>query len=99
MSDLVPFETFLAETAAARPEQYNEALAAGARQAGVEPETARAEFERMKDHILAYYQGVRPVRSFAGPGGETVDCIPFEQQPAARAEVAAGRRLAQTAPP
>jgi hypothetical protein len=99
MSHPVPFDVFLAETAAARPEQFAAALQAAARQAGVSPEVARAEFERMKEHILSYYQEVQPVGSFLDADGQTIDCVPFEQQPSVRTAIAEGHAVARTAPP
>jgi hypothetical protein len=98
MSAIVPFKKFLEETAAARPEQYADALEAAARQVGITPEAARAEFERMKAHILSYYEGVEPVGSFQDRNGQTIDCVPFEQQPAVRAALAEGRPVARKAP-
>lgn len=95
MSAAVPFDVFLAETAAARPEQYEAALAEGARLAAITPEEARAEFERMKAYILSYYRGVRPVGSFLDRAGQTFDCVPFDQQPTVRAARAAGHPVAR----
>jgi hypothetical protein len=98
MADVIPFEVFLTETARARPEQYAEALAAGSRHSRVTPEVSRAEFERMKAYLLSYYQGVQPVGSFVNPSGQTIDCVPFEQQPSVRAAIAAGHQVAGTVP-
>jgi hypothetical protein len=83
MSDVVPFEEFLARTRAARPEQY-----------GVAP----AEFEKMREYILRYYQGVQPVRSFRNEAGQLIDCIPIEQQPSARAATESGHKVVRTPP-
>lgn len=99
MPDVKSFEVFLAETAAARPEQYAEALADGARRAGVALETARAEFERMKAHVLSFYEGVRPVNSYVNASGQTIDCVPFEQQPSVRAARAAGHQITRPVSP
>jgi hypothetical protein len=99
MSEVEPFEEVLARPAAARPEQYAGALRAGAERAGVAPEAAPAEFERMKAHILHFYQGVRPVHSYLDAAGHPVDCVPFDQQPSARAAAAAGHKVFRTPPP
>jgi hypothetical protein len=98
MSAIVPFDEFLAETAAARPEDYAGALAEGARQAGVAAEVARAEFERMKAYILAHYEGVEPVGSYLDANGQTVDCVPFDQQPTVREARRRGIAVARWAP-
>jgi hypothetical protein len=84
MDPIEPFKAFLARTAAARHEQY--------------PEVTATELERMKAYIRDYYEGVRPTSSYADAGGHAVDCVPFEQQPTARAAIAAGHKL-PTAPP
>jgi hypothetical protein len=98
MSTLIPFDVFLAETASARPEQYAEALEAGAAFAHITPEAGRAEFEKIKDYILGYYKDVQPLGSFLDANGQTIDCIPFEQQPSVRAARAEGLVVARTAP-
>ena len=53
-----------------------------ARTSAVENEDA---FEEMKQHILELYRGVEAQHSFlVEDGGQVVDCIPIEQQPAIR---------------
>jgi hypothetical protein len=95
MADVEPFDKFLARTAAARPEDYLEALRAAGESA---PADAAAEFERMKAYVLGYYEGVRPVRSYLDSLGRPWDCVPFEQQPSVRAAHAAGLKV-PAAPP
>ena len=99
MGPVEPFETFLARTAADRPEQYAEALRDGARRAGISAEQAVVEFERMKAHILHYYDGMHPVGSYPDAAGNPVDCVPFEQQPAFRAAAKTGHGTIPTPPP
>ena len=98
MSTPEPFDQFLAHTAVARPEDYESALRNAAVKWGLARETAVAEFERMKAHILRYYEDVHPVRSFLDPAGQPVDCVPFEQQPTVRATQAVGHPVLQTSP-
>ncbi|MDB5343905.1 MAG: hypothetical protein JWP89_2282 [Schlesneria sp.] len=43
------------------------------------------EFEKMREHVLKLYQGVDVPHSFQDESGQVFDCIPIEQQPAARA--------------
>lgn len=43
------------------------------------------EFEKMREHVLNLYQGVDVPHSFQDESGQVFDCIPVEQQPAARA--------------
>jgi hypothetical protein len=79
MSDIVPFEVFIRKTAAARPEDY--------------PDVAPAELERMKKYLLqTLYKNVHPVRT-TQVGGRTVDWIPYDQQPAVRTALEAGRSV------
>ena len=90
MPPIEPFDQFLARTAAARPEDFADDMRTAAASCGLSSEGAVAEFERMKAHILRYYEGVRPVCSCLDAAGQVVDCVPFEQQPAVRAAAAAG---------
>jgi hypothetical protein len=99
MATLTPFDVFLTETAAATPEQYAEALVAGAQHAGISLKDAEAEFEKMKAHVLSYYEGVHPVGIFEDALGQIIDCVPFEQQPAVRSARAKGLSVAVAAPP
>jgi hypothetical protein len=84
------FTDFIARTATAQPEQYAEACRAAAARWGMSVERVAAEFARMKAHVLSHYVGVQPNHSFVNAAGQTVDCIPFEQQPAVRAARRAG---------
>jgi hypothetical protein len=90
MDQVEPFTEFLARTANARPEQYSDAIRAAAERHGLSVERVTAEFERMKDYILRYYEGVRPICSFLNAAGQAVDCVPFQEQPSVRAARAAG---------
>ena len=98
MSSVEPFDAFLARTAAAKPEDFATELQLAADQHGLSPDAAAAEFKRMRDHVVRYYEGVHPVRSFLTAAGEAVDCVPFEQQPAAQAAQAAGYSVASFTP-
>jgi hypothetical protein len=97
MPPIEPFDQFLARTAAASPDDYADDLRTTAKRCRISPEGAVAEFERMKAHLLRYYEGVRPVYSCLDAAGQVVDCVPFEQQPSVRAAAAAG--YPQTLPP
>jgi hypothetical protein len=90
MNQVEPFTEFLARTANARPEQYSDLIRAAAERGGLPVEKVTAEFERMKSYIVGHYEGVRPAHSFLNAAGQPVDCVPFEQQPTARAARAAG---------
>jgi hypothetical protein len=98
MDQVEPFTEFLARTANARPEQYSDAIRAAAERHGLSVERVTAEFERMKNYILSYYESVMPVHSFLNAAGQPVDYVPFEQQPAVRAARAAGY-LTEVSPP
>jgi hypothetical protein len=99
MPHVEPFSEFLERTKTARPEDYAEALqeAAARRQVSFADQTA--EFERMKNFLLGRYEGVAPLSSFSDAAGQTVDCVPFEQQPAVRAARAAGYPVDVAPPP
>jgi hypothetical protein len=99
MSDSEPFEEFLRRTREARPEDYADAVRAGAEFAGRAPQAVAAEFERMKQYILDTYEGVHPVGSFLGPSGQVIDCVPFDQQPSVRAARAAGLEVTRRPSP
>jgi hypothetical protein len=98
MSALVPFDQFLAAIIVAKPEDFADALGFGAAFAGVTPEIAHSEFDRMKAYLLSHYEGVHPVGSYLDEMGQTVDCVPFEQQPTVRAAVKRGILVARTGP-
>lgn len=84
MSQVEPFEEFLARTTAATPDEYAPLMKAAAEKWNLSPPRMAEEFERMKAYIADFYEGVVPVSSFLGAGGQPVDCIPIEQQPSAR---------------
>jgi hypothetical protein len=42
------------------------------------------QFEEMKRHVARLYQGVDVAHSFADGNGQIFDCVPIQQQPAAR---------------
>lgn len=94
-----PLGEYLASVAAARPEDYAEAIEAGARTAGITIEEAQAEFEEKKSLLLERYEGVQPVGSYRDANGLIFDCVPFDQQPAVRAARRAGLSVARGAPP
>jgi hypothetical protein len=99
VSDIVPFDDYRATVSAARPEDYAEALDAGARAAGLTLEEVRVEFEKMKADILSNSAGVHPVGSYRDTNGQVFDCIPFDQQSSVHAAHLAGHSVARTAPP
>jgi hypothetical protein len=74
-----PFDLFLKKTAEARPEDYP----------GVDP----GELDRMKRYLLdTLYKNVHPVRTTV-ESGQTIDWIPYSEQPAVRAAAAKGVSL------
>ena len=97
MPHLVPFSEFVDRTRSARFEEYAADLQASAKRQGLRID-AEAEFRRMKDYLLDYYEGVHPVCSMLGADGHPVDCVPFEEQPGARLAARAGHTF-QTTPP
>ena len=99
MPDIVPFERFLSQTAEARIEPYLDAMRGAPAGAALDLAAAAVEFQSMKDFILRFYKGVRPVGSFVDSAGRPVDCIPKDQHPAAQAALRAGLRLPEHAPP
>ncbi len=98
MELLEPFQDFLARTSSARPEQYLTALRGAAARYGLSAEKSTEEFERMKAFVLSYYEGITPVCSFLNSAGQPVDCVPFDQQPAARSARAAGYKTSVIPP-
>jgi hypothetical protein len=90
MERVEPFQDFLARTSNASPEQYSTALRWAASRYGLSADKSTEEFERMKAFVLSYYEGITPVCSFLNSAGQPVDCVPFDQQPAARAARTAG---------
>jgi hypothetical protein len=71
-----PFGKFVAGIQAAQPGAY-------VGQPGFAVESAAA-FAEMKAHLLELYRGVTARNSFVGPDGQTIDCIPIDQQPGLR---------------
>jgi len=63
---------------------------------GVQVESP-TDFEEMRQHVLGLYAGVEAQHSFIEMGGQVVDCIPIEQQPALRNT--GGRALPPGPPP
>lgn len=74
-SAVVPFHTFLHQVEAAKPQDY------------VSHPNSKIQdveaFEEMRRYILGLYKGVHVKHSYL-VGGQTVDCIPVKEQPAAR---------------
>jgi hypothetical protein len=105
MPPFVTFQQFLDQTAAARPEDYPVLSGSGPAPvvpgAGAPPSAADpvAEFNSAKQYVLSLYDGVQAVSTFVEPQGQHVDCVPFEQQSALKAAVAAGHTPRTTAPP
>jgi hypothetical protein len=95
---LEPFEAFIARTARATAGEYSDVLSKAARGAGLTEDESRIEFEKMKAYILDYYATVVPVHSFLDEAGNTIDCVPFDQQPSVRAAHASGCRISAIAP-
>lgn len=98
MSTVEPFEQFLNRTRNARPEDHAEAIRLSAARSGRTEEEVAREFQQMKDYVLRHYEGVHPLGSVLATDGEIVDCVPVEQQPAARAARAAGLAPVGVAP-
>ena len=99
MPDVEPLRDYLRRIAHAPAAAFEERLrahAAAAGRAGVDP---AAELERMRDFLTRYYEGVEPVSSYQDAEGTIIDCVPFEQQPAARAALAAGHAPLKGPPP
>src|SRR5262245_4784020 len=97
MTPLVAFADFIDATRSARFEEYADALCASAKRHGLHID-AEAEFRRMKDYLLDFYQDVRPLRSLLGADSHPVDCVPFEAQPGVRLAARAGHNI-QMIPP
>jgi hypothetical protein len=81
------FRSFMTAVRAAQP-------AAFVGQPGFAVESAAA-FAEMKAHVLELYRGVTVRKSFAGPEGQIVDCVPVDQQPGLRKP---GRPRAEAGP-
>lgn len=71
-AQFVPFDQFIAETAAA---PFNGAAPAKL--------ASTAAFAEMRQHLLDLYEGVHVTHSFV-QGSQTFDCVPAEQQPSVR---------------
>jgi hypothetical protein len=71
-----PFREFVQSLSAATFEEL-----AARPEAGVESGDA---FEEMRQHLIGLYEGVDARHSFVNAGGQVIDCIPIEQQPAIR---------------
>src|SRR5690242_12831865 len=59
-------------------------LQATSHKLGVAPDQLEAEFYRVRDYLLHYYDGVRAELSFENDDGQVIDCVPAELLPAAR---------------
>ena len=70
------FREFVQSVASARHEDFRT-------RADAKVESAAA-FEEMRQHVLYLYRDVEARHTFLETGGQIVDCIPIEQQPAAR---------------
>jgi hypothetical protein len=86
----VKFDDFLIATESARAETYLHGPTARVTDAGA--------FEQMKQHVLFIYRGVKVQHSFLGADGQTVDCVPLDQQPALKRPEMAGKSVERTAP-
>jgi hypothetical protein len=75
-SNFITFDEFVRRIASARHEDF---VARGA------VVSDRAEFEKMRRHILSLYEGVSVKHSFIEHAGSYADCIPIDQQPGRRA--------------
>jgi Neprosin/Neprosin activation peptide len=74
MDTPIRFEDFIKQTKHAR---HDEKLAY-ANVAGPD------EFERMRAHILALYDGIQVPHSYVNAAGQVIDCVPIHQQPSLR---------------
>src|ERR1700721_3954219 len=113
MPDLISFNEFVAETASAQVEHPRETIAAALLRPSVhnagflQPVAAvaaddaiEAEFTKMKNYVLTKYKDITDVKinhSFLGPGGNSFDCVPYEQQPTYQAAKKAGYNLPSSA--
>jgi hypothetical protein len=68
-----------------------------AERAGFDRKAIEAEFERANAYLLDYYRDIVPVCSYLDAAGQTFDCVPPEQLPAARTLAHEGRPLAPPA--
>lgn len=85
--DVLPFDKFLQSLHQAQSTQFT--AHAQAKVAG------DAEFEKMKNHIIKHYEGVRAEHSFKDDNGQIWDCVPIDLQPA----LARSGKKAAAAPP
>jgi hypothetical protein len=104
MPDFVSFNEFIDRTASARIAHLADTLQAGLRRvvapkAAVKADVLEEEFEKMKKYVLDLYEGVTSDHTYLDPGGNFIDCIPFEQQAAVRAARKAGHKVKEVAPP
>ena len=99
MPDIEPFDQFLTRTAAAQFETYQRILHASPAAADLDVAALSTEFEKMKKYVADLYQGVKPTKSFFDAARQTIDCIPFDQQPSVRAAKARGIPVKDRMPP
>jgi hypothetical protein len=114
MPDFTSFNEFVDRTASAKVEHHRETIAAGLQQpaaalTGMVPvaigttndDRIEAEFAKMKAYVLNLYKDITNVtiqHTFLGRGGDFLDCIPFEQQPAYREAKKPGMNMFPRAP-
>ena len=89
--ELTPFASFIKNIAQAKFSDYT-----GKQGVKVKDEAA---FNEMANHILKMYEGVTAEHSFFGRGGEIVDCIPYDQQPAVRNDASLKFKTRPVPPP
>ena len=80
MSTPIRFADFLKQTKAAK---HDKAAVAG-------PD----EFERMRSHILAHYDGIQVPHSYVNAAGQVIDCVPIDRQPSLRRPDGAWEKIA-----
>jgi hypothetical protein len=99
MTRVEPLSDFLNRTNHGPSEPYLAQLQTQGRSLGLKDFDAAASLARFRDYIARYYEGVHPVDSFVDGTGHVIDCVPFNQQPAARFALASGQHLLKNAPP
>jgi hypothetical protein len=99
MSQVESLRSYLDRLATAATDRWVAELRNVAVARGLEEFDAAAELGRMKLYIERYYEGVTPVSSFEDADGRIFDCVPYEQQPAARLARGTGAALLENAPP
>jgi hypothetical protein len=87
MPEFLPFAEFIEKTKDAKPARPNQrGFVLNAAPTFASSAEGRAEIERMRDYVLTYYRGgdIQVPKTYIDSVGNHFDCIPVDQQPAAR---------------